>query len=1451
MTLLLPQSTAEAGKLTQATTNDPIDVTIDIHVGWAPTQTDIDEFEDKLIEASHMICDATDGAVRITQFNLENSEYSSVNSDMYIFPDGSFSRSLVNGEPPFGIKPRMLMTHANSSAGTWGHEFSHLLFGLKDQYDDQDFGGTACGIGPTYDAVNSTTNTILQGYRSYCYTGGSWGDSCEIHDDCTPGLCLATAPNASEYSFGSAGDARRGNAAFEGNRRGEALYLDLILDEALSDTSWTDGERSIVYIDGAGQMNGYSNSPSLFKIEFTARSSGIPDIYHLDAFVMVDDQPVDLDWEVNSQSQSYVALNFDQSSSSCSDDPSTFPGLKSLDTPVPAVELVLPQSLTGEAEVLLDVDLTDVCLDPNSSQAEPFYVLPTKWDTVDGNANDGKGIRSFIGATSTDPNKSGDGPIYQQLGVCEAFNADERWNKDSQRWETSNQTLVIQSRFGPIPTNSPCSPGDHLCECDGGTCDGADVCVQDTCCTPGSLFCSCVAGSCNSGLSCMTHTDTCVDPNCNANDEKCGLHELPTYSDWDFMHYNIHWEYPRWPGWLEADGSGIVETRPDITTFMPVTAPTADSSSVCNYTINVDDEKLEAVDTVAVVIDTSGSMSENWRVTQETDTRLFWATKAVMGYINGAIASGDTLDVSLSRFASTPEKLLPAPPPPPKVGPLADQHTNPPGDEITPTDIETELDDLEATGNTAIGDAIIAAVDSLPNESDGHTNAIFLVTDGAQTAGTNSIHDGCLAAKDASAALYIAPIGDFSESGFSCVPKTGGKLLGSIDADQVPGALFEMNTAFHGQQLSLAYERSALSNFLQGYQSTITYSILVEPGADALAVQLMPRGDVIDTWGVLFTLTGPQSEVITQADTQYIQEDSDNAYINVRIPSPSAGTWLLQLQASQQQNYPDAQTVMARVEHDGGPRCEASTSKALLASGTDRVDIYAKASWDGPIAKGVTYTATVTSPDDVATSVTMVVDEDGVAKGTFDDLSIDGIYRVDVGCDVDPEATYAYGETDDGAGKTTELVPAGFERMDTAAFVVSAGLLPAMNGTLGDPDGDAMVDLFEGNGDPDGDGWPNYYDDDSDGDDVPDHTEWTADTDSDGTRDSLDRDSDDDGDHDGIDGDRLDATSHRRFVSGDIDGDGHQDRIWGEPSYYSSRGRIHVNYGGDGWGAETWTRNSAGVEGFYIASDQFGESVAVADFDGDGYDDIAVGVPGHDQGGVTNAGGVNVLYGTSTGLSSAGDQLWTEASSGMQGTAETDDGFGATLGTGDFNCDGYADLVIGIPTEDIGAATNPGAVVVLYGSSGGLTSVNDLWYQGYNGVNGTSETGDRFGETLASGDFNGDDCADLVIGAPYEQWGTAVEAGNAYVNYGSVNGLSTVGDWTIVQGVLEDTYEAYDHFATRFWIEDGNTDGYDDLVVMTPGDCTGVEKGFNYVYGSSTGLTAAGDTFACQEHYND
>ena len=115
---------------------------------------------------------------------------------------------------------------------------------------------------------------------------------------------------------------------------------------------------------------------------------------------------------------------------------------------------------------------------------------------------------------------------------------------------------------------------------------------------------------------------------------------------------------------------------------------------------------------------------------------------------------------------------------------------------------------------------------------------------------------------------------------------------------------------------------------------------------------------------------------------------------------------------------------------------------------------------------------------------------------------------------------------------------------------------------------------------------------------------------------------------------------------------------------------------------------------------------SAADFDKDGYADLAIGVRWEEVSGAPYAGAVNVLYGSSVGISAANDQLWVQGDLIPNGT-EPEDMFGEVLAAGDFDGDGVVDLAVGVRCENLDAIVDGGAVQIIYGSSpDGLVSVS-------------------------------------------------------------------------------------------------------------------------------------------------
>jgi FG-GAP repeat len=64
---------------------------------------------------------------------------------------------------------------------------------------------------------------------------------------------------------------------------------------------------------------------------------------------------------------------------------------------------------------------------------------------------------------------------------------------------------------------------------------------------------------------------------------------------------------------------------------------------------------------------------------------------------------------------------------------------------------------------------------------------------------------------------------------------------------------------------------------------------------------------------------------------------------------------------------------------------------------------------------------------------------------------------------------------------------------------------------------------------------------------------------------------------------------------------------------------------------------------------------------------------------------------------------------------------------GDFNNDGFVDLAIGVPDEDIEDIEDAGVVHIVYGSVSGLSiTENQLFHRNRSGLQGLAEVGGRF-----------------------------------------------------------------------------------------------------------------------------
>ncbi|GAA3796225.1 FG-GAP repeat protein [Streptomyces coacervatus] len=205
------------------------------------------------------------------------------------------------------------------------------------------------------------------------------------------------------------------------------------------------------------------------------------------------------------------------------------------------------------------------------------------------------------------------------------------------------------------------------------------------------------------------------------------------------------------------------------------------------------------------------------------------------------------------------------------------------------------------------------------------------------------------------------------------------------------------------------------------------------------------------------------------------------------------------------------------------------------------------------------------------------------------------------------------------------------------------------------------------------------------------------------------------------------------------------------------------------------------------------------DFNGDGYRDLAVGAPYAANGSVEAAGAVVVLYGgPGASVSATRRTVITQATSGIPGDPEEYDRFGGTVADADLDRDGYADLIVGTPDEDVSGKELRGSVTVVWGGPNGLKGgANIAPPSGY----GDGRTYCRFGLSLATGDMNGDGAPELGVGSGCE----AVTYTGPFARTGKA--AQTVHDdfYGGTRGVVMGDVDG-DGRAEQFWLP-GPTDG--------------------------------------------
>ena len=302
----------------------------------------------------------------------------------------------------------------------------------------------------------------------------------------------------------------------------------------------------------------------------------------------------------------------------------------------------------------------------------------------------------------------------------------------------------------------------------------------------------------------------------------------------------------------------------------------------------------------------------------------------------------------------------------------------------------------------------------------------------------------------------------------------------------------------------------------------------------------------------------------------------------------------------------------------------------------------------------------------------------------------------------------------------------------------------------------------------------------------------------------------------------LEDTNPGVVLFADFNADGFDDVAFSEPDAGTqsspSSGRVSVHYGSSEGlytiANLTWNGNDS--------SDMMGYGLAAGDYNGDGFDDLAVGSPGAN----TNDGLVQFAFGSQSGLSSTLIEVL-----GISNPEIIDDKYGYCLETvEDLNSDGNDELLV--CSIDFEEASDTGKVELFSGDQSTATwSKMDSPNQMLQGSN--------FGQSIsADGDLNGDGLDDLVIGNTGD-FADSSGFSSVEVRYGTSSGFSTNPDRSY-QSITAGTLFGY-HVQL---INDLNGDGFDELFISEPYNTSaGVFNGGNVwvFYGNSSGVAANPD----------